>query len=190
MTRFVALLRAVNVGGRVVKMERLRELFADMGFAGVQTFIASGNVAFQTSARDPAVLERRIEKQLRTSLGYEVAAFVRSAEELRAVVDHEPFARADAQAPGHGVYVAFLRDRPTIEAVEHLGRFRTPGDEFHVHGREVYWLRRGKLTESAFTGAMLERTMRMPATLRSMNTVQKWAARILVVVAWAAVVHA
>ena len=189
MAQFVALLRAINVGGRVVKMERLRELFSEMGFANIQTFIASGNVAFDASARNPVALERRIEKQLRASLGYEVATFVRSAEELRAIAAHQPFARADVRSESHAVYVAFLREQPAAEAIEELGRFRTLLDDFHVHGREVYWLRHGKLTESVFTGAMLERTMRMPATLRGMNTVQKWAAKILVVIAWAAVVR-
>lgn len=57
MQRYIAFLRAINVGGHTVKMDRLREIFEALGFSNVETFIASGNVVFETTARDPAALE-------------------------------------------------------------------------------------------------------------------------------------
>jgi len=75
----VAFLRAINVGGRVVKMHRLRTLFVDEGFANVETFIASGNVVFDLPpAKKAPALERTIEAMLRNALGYEVSTFVRT----------------------------------------------------------------------------------------------------------------
>ena len=66
--RYVAFLRAINVGGHVVKMDRLRRIFESMRFRNVETFIASGNVIFE-AAGNADVLERRIEKGLAVGAG-------------------------------------------------------------------------------------------------------------------------
>src|ERR1043166_2432444 len=89
--RLVAFLRAINVGGHTVTMERLRKEFEGMGFSGVETFIASGNVIFTARAGNPAALGKKIEARLRAALGYEVATFVRTAEEVAAVAGYQPF---------------------------------------------------------------------------------------------------
>jgi hypothetical protein len=98
--RHIAFLRAINVGGRIVKMDRLRALFSDMGFTGVETFIASGNVIFESRA-GAAALEKRIQQQLERALGYAVVTFVRSPAEVARVARLEPFSKADLGAPGH-----------------------------------------------------------------------------------------
>lgn len=177
MPQFVALLRAINVGGRTVKMERLRGHFTSLGLRDVQTFIASGNVIFESRARDAVSLERKIESHLLASLGFDVATFVRSAAEFAAVAAHDPFPAADCAADGSSLYVAFLRAAPGPAAEAQLMRYRTPTDDFHVRGREVYWLCRTKMTESAFTGALLEKTVKMPATVRNATTVRKLVAK-------------
>jgi uncharacterized protein (DUF1697 family) len=68
--RYVAFLRAINVGGHIVKMDQLRKLFEGLRLANVETFIASGNVIFDCGAEDAQKLERRIEAHLQKSLGY------------------------------------------------------------------------------------------------------------------------
>src|SRR5438045_4946943 len=104
MTRYIAFLRAINVGGHTVKMDSLRKLFEELEFANVETFIASGNVIFEAAAENAQALERQIEGHLKQSLGYNVATFIRSASELAAVAQYQPFPDAD----GGTVYVAFL----------------------------------------------------------------------------------
>src|SRR5262252_1044996 len=91
MPRFVAFLRAINVGGHVVTMAKLRKEFEALGLQDVETFIASGNVIFTSRSTDLAALEKKIESRLRTSLGYEVATFVRTAEEVAALAEYKPF---------------------------------------------------------------------------------------------------
>ena len=172
MARYVAFLRAINVGGRYVKMEVLKRLFEEMGLADVSTFIASGNVIFETRARDAAALERKIEAGLKKGLGYEVATFLRTPRELAATVAHEPF----PDAPEVETYVAFLREPPSDAAREKLLGFRSESDDFDVHGREVYWLPNARLSESKFSGGTLEKALRMPATMRNMTTVSRLAA--------------
>lgn len=89
--KYIALLRAINVGGRTVKMARLRELFAELGYTNVRTFIQTGNVFFETAKTDRAALERAIAEQLQRSLGFEVTTFVRAVAEVEAALARDPF---------------------------------------------------------------------------------------------------
>ncbi|HST03664.1 MAG TPA: DUF1697 domain-containing protein [Chloroflexia bacterium] len=176
MKRMIAFLRAINVGGHTVKMDRLRALFEEMGFSNVETFIASGNVIFEAPSGDARTLEERIEKHLNEALGYKVATFLRTSTELVAVADHHPFPDEDASQEGT-IYVAFLPSAPNKEAQEKLMALRTPADDFHVHEREIYWLCRTRMSESAFSGGLLEKTIGLPATMRNISTVSKLAAK-------------
>jgi len=72
MSKYIAFLRAVNVGGRVVKMEQLKKIFEDLKLKNVKTFIQSGNVIFETMEKDKNILTKKIEKKLKASLNYEV----------------------------------------------------------------------------------------------------------------------
>ena len=168
MSRYVALLRAINITGRNIKMDRLRALFAEMGLANVSTYIASGNVLFDGDGAD-AVLEERIEAHLQAALGYEVATFLRTPAEMAAVAAYQPFAREEIEA-AFGLMVAFLKQPPDDAATARLMTYRRASDDFAVHGREVYWLRRVQQSESHFAGATLERALKMPATVRSMTS--------------------
>jgi uncharacterized protein (DUF1697 family) len=172
----VAFLRAINVGGHVVKMAELKALFEELAFREVSTVIASGNVLFSTRSADAAALERRIERHLERALGYEVATFLRSPQELADVAAFEPFPGA---APAAGIEVRsvlFLKAPLGAQACQALMALRTPTDEFHVHGREAYWLRRGRVSETKVTGARLERALGGPTTARNVTTVRKLAA--------------
>lgn len=173
MTRFVAFLRAINVGGHVVKMDRLRELFEALGFANVETYIASGNVVFDSAARSGAGLEAKIAKRLEAALGYEVATFVRTTAELAEVARHEPFPKREAAT----LYVGFLAAPLTKEQVKLVEGFRSPVDDFAIHGRELYWSCSVKSMDSEFSLARLERALRIRATFRNANTVRKMAAK-------------
>ena len=178
MTRYVALLRALNVGGHTVKMDRLCALFTEMDFAGVSTYIASGNVLFDAALPDAdgaaEALEKSIEAHLQAALGYEVATFLRSAAEIAAVAKHRPFDAPELEA-AFGLMIAFLKRSPDEAATARLMAYRRDSDDFAVHGREVYWLRRTQQSETNFAGAALERALKMPATVRSITTVRKLA---------------
>lgn len=177
MARYIALLRAINVGGHTVKMDHLRTLFEALGFSRVETFIASGNVIFDAPAQATPALEKQIERHLRQALSYEVATFIRSPSELAAIATYQPFPTSELAAAGNALYIAFLPVPPGGAAEQRLLACRSQIDDFHVHEREVYWLCRKKISESAFSGALLERTIGMPATLRNATTVKKLAAK-------------
>src|SRR5215470_5305022 len=96
--RYVALLRGVNVGGRTVRMERLRALFGELGLAGVRSYIQTGNVFFDAEAPDRAALTARIEGTLEQALGYPVPVFLRTVGEFEAVLALDPFAGREVTA--------------------------------------------------------------------------------------------
>lgn len=177
MPRYAAFLRAVNVGGRVVKMERLRQLFEESGFTGVSTYIASGNVLFTAGRGRATTLEAKIEKALGAALGWEVSAFLRTPAELAAVAAHEPFA-AEEVAVAHAVYVGFLKSPPGDAQHALVHGFRTPTDELAVNGREVWWLCRTRFSESEFSAQRLEKALGLVTTFRNATTVRAVAARL------------
>jgi uncharacterized protein (DUF1697 family) len=177
MPKYVAFLRAINVGGHTVKMDHLRGLFEALGFSNVETFIASGNVIFDSKSKATKSLEKRIEEHLQETLGYKVATFIRSTSELAEVASYKPFSDAELNTEGSVLYIGFLEDSPGDEARQKLLSFKTNVDEFHVSGREVYWLCRKKFSESEFSGARLEKTLGMQATLRNSTTVRKLASK-------------
>jgi len=154
----------------------LRRLFTELGFANVATLIASGNVIFQTDAAgDGRDLEWRIERHLQQALGYDVATFLRTPQEVTAVAAYDPFAGLCGEQP-HSFFVAFLAQPPTDEAKARLLALGNAIDTFHLYGREVYWLRHDHAGPSKFTGGALEKALRLPATVRNITTVRKLAA--------------
>jgi uncharacterized protein (DUF1697 family) len=171
----IALLRAINVGGHTVSMERLRSLFAELGYKNVRTLIASGNVVFEAGAKKATVVESAVEKHLEKSLGYKVTTFVRTPDEIAAVVAHEPFPRSMIDN-AHALWIAFLKDAPSTDAARKLSTLRCATDDFHIHGRELYWLRRVTSSESKIAGNAVERALGAPLTARNVTTVKKLAA--------------
>ena len=176
MARHVAFLRAINVGGHVVKMDVLKRHFAKMGFTGVETFIASGNVIFESRAKDAAALERTIETALGKALGYDVATFVRTLDELAAVAAREPFPRARIDE-AVAFIVGFLQAPLEPAAITRLMALRSDIDDFHVDPREIYWLCRHKQSESTFSNAVFEKAIGVRTTFRNTTTVRKMAAK-------------
>jgi uncharacterized protein (DUF1697 family) len=175
MPRYVAFLRAINVGGRVVKMDVLRKLFVSLGLSGVETFIASGNVVFESKSA-AASLEGKIESCLHKALGYEVATFLRTDSEVAVVAKCRPFREADIKA-AVAFCVGFVARPLGREAVRAVMGCKSDNDNFHVQGREVYWLCRKGQGESEFSNAVLEKRLGMRSTIRGMNTIARLAAK-------------
>ena len=173
MAKYVAFLRAINVGGHVVKMDHLRGLFESLGFTNLVTVIASGNVIFNSTSKSTPALEKKIESHLQEALGYEVITFVRSTNELKLVAQRRPFDDSEIDAAGTSLYIGFLKGGPSDEARQKLASLATEDEEFHFSGREMYWLRRKKFSDSKLSGPLLEKTLGMRTTLRNSTTVKK-----------------
>ena len=132
MTRYVALLRAVNVGGTgKVAMTELKAMCVDAGFDHVQTYIASGNVVFESKV-SPKRVKSELEARLLAYAGKPVAVFVRTADEMQAVLNRNPF----PEKPANFTVAIFLDDPPPPDA---LDRAKGKADEeMHLGSREIY----------------------------------------------------
>jgi len=152
-------------------MNALREAFESLGFLRVATFLGSGNVVFETRARDVGTLERKIERRLQQALGYEVRVFLRTHAELKEIGAFEPFENTVVQ--GADLNIIFLAHDLDEGPKAKLVAPRTRMDGFRVHGREIYWWRRKRPGTSLFSTVPLAKMLRVPFTIRSTNTIRK-----------------
>lgn len=172
--RYIAFLRGINVGGHRVKMDRLRELFEEMGFSNVSTFIASGNVIFSASSDDVGSLTARIEKCLAERLGYDVTTFIRSPAELEAIAAFKTGNSGSGEPSTSSLYVILLQAPVADDLRATLSGLRSEMDEFRFSEREIYWLIQGKISESPFFGREFDKATRgVPNTTRNLTTIRR-----------------
>jgi uncharacterized protein (DUF1697 family) len=173
-TQYVAFLRAVNVGGRVIKMTELKTIFQSLGFDDVSTFIASGNVIFSAKGAT-APLEARVERGLKAALNYAVPTMLRTTADLARAADYDAFPVTARE--GASLYVGFMKREAPKPALEAAHTLQTDIDELRVHGREVYWLARRSIAEATITGAAIEKALQTAVTFRNINTVRRLATK-------------
>jgi uncharacterized protein (DUF1697 family) len=164
MTKYVALLRAINVGGTgKLPMADLKAMCEEAGFAHVQTYIASGNVVFESKASE-AKVKAALEKRLHAYAGKPVGVVVRTAAEMAAVVKANPFPEA---SPSQAVAI-FLDKPPTADALEQA--VGVNDEKMRLGKREIF---------VHFPSGQGRSKLRIPAakagTARNMNTVAKLA---------------
>ncbi len=176
MPRHYAFLRAINVGGHTVTMAKLSELFGQLGFTDVSTFIASGNVIFTAPAKNTAALEKKIEAHLEKALGYEVKTFVRTGPELAALAAHNAFPASRVGTAG-AFCIGFLSEPLSPAARKALDGLANDNDAFHLNGREIYWLCKTRQAESEFSNNVFEKATKARVTFRGANTVTKLLAK-------------
>ena len=174
--RYIAFLRAINIGGHVVTMAELKKIFEGMGLRSVETFIASGNVIFEAPAQSVSALEKKIAAGLAKKLGYEVDTFLRTEAEIAAIAAHEPFT-AEAMARALVVNVALTARELEDEHRMKLKAFDSEVSDFVAHGREIYWRCSVRTSESKFQSNKFEKALGIGATWRNMNTVRRLAAK-------------
>lgn len=178
MHRYIAFLRGINLGKRRVAMDRLRAHFEEMGFAEVETFIASGNVLFASKRKERSELEMQIATHLEKSLRYPVETFVRTAEELAALGKAKVF--PDEGNEGVTVHVGFLHESLSLEMARGLEALRSAEDEFRVKGQEYYWLCRVRTSDSKVWTSSALKALRLPlSSMRNMTSIRKLCARHL-----------
>ena len=112
---YVAFLRGVNVGGKKpIRMKQLADILTTAGFRNVSTFIASGNVIFEATAKDPARIAKKMEKHLLNALGYEIKVIIRTVDELRAIIKRNPF-KKPKPSPDEMLFVTFFASSPPVK---------------------------------------------------------------------------
>ena len=176
MPTYIAMLRAVNVGGRFYKMADLRDCLAASGLEDVETYIQTGNVRFRSPLRSRAKVQEHVEAALRGGCGFDVPAIVLTPAELGRVYA----AALDLAAPltGDGLrqYVTFLQDEPPAEAARAVDAWDFDGERARVRGRAVHWWLTRTTHQSKISNARLERTLGV-GTTRDLKVVKTLAER-------------
>lgn len=174
MIKYIAFLRAINVGGRkLIKMEELRGVFARAGFKNVKTYIQSGNVIFDAAETNTNSLVEKIEKMLHKAFGHDVTVILRTMAELEDILRRNPFKKIKPDAEVV-MFVAFLSAEPPtkprlpiIAATENL-------EVLAIRDRAVFILcRRKKNGSFGFPNNLLEKELGVSATTRNWTTVGK-----------------
>ncbi|NLU82845.1 DUF1697 domain-containing protein [Rhodococcus sp. HNM0569] len=174
MSRFVALLRGVNVGGVTVRMAPLREVFeSGLGFGSVRTVLASGNVVFDAEAGDAAALRRAIEDALRREFGYDARVFVLPHDVLSRIRAGYPF--DDPAAADRNPYVVLVDDADALDSLAATAASLDPTVERVAAGEGVvYWeVTKGSTTSSRFGKALAARKLAPVVTTRNLRTLDK-----------------
>ena len=175
VTRYVALLRGINVGGnKKVDMRALKQLFVSLGYADAVTYINSGNVVFSAGGGKPAAIVAGIEARLAADVGVPARVLLRTGEQLSRVVERHPFAAPGIE--GNRLYVTFLAAQPAAARVKALV---IPGGEtasFEVEGSEVYHYYPDGYGRTRLALPFFERGLGVVGTSRNLNTVSKLAA--------------
>jgi len=176
MKRYIAFLKAINVGGHNVKMEELRRIFQSLSFNNVETFIASGNVIFETDLEDTKNLQLKIERQLNNALGYDVSTFLRTDKQLAQIAQYKPFSEKKI-SKAVAFNVGFMKQHPGKEQLDNILSIGTDIDDFHVHNTELYWICQTRQSESTIDAKKLERAISTPITLRTIKTIYRLTAK-------------
>jgi uncharacterized protein (DUF1697 family) len=172
MSRAVALLRGINVGGhRKVPMAELRRSFEGLGCTEVETYLQSGNVVFETGGLRLADLAAAIEHQVAADFQVEVSVLVRTGAEMGRLERANPYRSEGADESK--LHVTFLADRPKPPSVSALDEHTGTPDAFVVIGREVFLHCPGGYGTTKLTNGFFERHLGVTATTRNWRTVTK-----------------
>ncbi|HVS45507.1 MAG TPA: DUF1697 domain-containing protein [Verrucomicrobiae bacterium] len=178
-TGYIALLRALNVGGtKKIAMADLRAFAVDLGMGDVRSIIATGNLLF-ASERSAADLERLLEAEAEKRLGLRTEFFVRDVAQWESAIRRNPFAQATENDPAHLV-VVFLKKAPAAAAARALEAAIVGPEVVRLDGKQLYAVYPAGIGESRLTARLIERKLDTTGTARNWNTILKLRAAAVV----------
>lgn len=183
MSIYVAFLRGVNVGGKnKIKMARLKAILESMHFTGVETYLQSGNVIFRAEEEE-MLIRNRIEQGMAENFGFIVPVTLRTAAELRSLIEKNPFSEKEIEAAqaenteGESFYVQLLTAAPAAEKIATLKKFKSDNDDFRICDRNVYILLKQSIRHSKLATHLQK--LEESVTVRNWKVMQKLASLAL-----------
>ena len=173
MAKSICLLRAVNVGGRQVKMDALKAMADDLGFTEARTLLASGNLVLDAGKLSPGRLSAKLEAEFETRFGFHAEFICRTAKEWRALMDGCPFPK-DAESRGNRLLCLVPQGEPAPDVVEHLEALAQDGERVARVG-DIVWIAFTDegMARSQLANAKAMKAFATPVTGRNWNTVVK-----------------
>jgi len=174
MTKYLALLRGINVGGhKKILMADLRELFESHGFTGVKSYIQSGNVVFNSEIEDEVELTTRVEEMIEVEFGFKVPVRIRTAAQMKQILEKIPFIGSDYLDEASKIAITFFDVEPAEAQILELGKFVYAPEQLIVSGREAYSHCPGGFARTKLTNGIIEKKLGVSATSRNLKTFKK-----------------
>lgn len=176
MKKYISILRGINVGGkRKILMKDLKELYQNLGFSDVETYIQSGNVIFNSDS-DRNEISDRIEKAILEKYAFEVPVIIRTKEELLNIQSSNPFIKLEEDKENliNNLHLTFLESIPTTENIEKAKEIESKTtDRFKITENNIFIFCEGKYHTSKLTNNFLEKKLKTKATTRNWKTIEK-----------------
>lgn len=170
MNTYIALLRGINVGGhKKTPMAELRTLLEKIGLVNVKTYIQSGNIVFQSSAKDKSEIEELIKKSIHGHFGFEVPTLVKTHSELQTILDTCPFSEEKKSKS----YFTLLQSVPKKQDVVEATKKQYEGEEYEILGDCIYYYCEKGYGQAKFNMGLFERMLKTNATSRNYRTMLK-----------------
>jgi len=172
MQIYICFLRGVNMAGHnKIRMTDLVAVFKKTGFSDAETFIQSGNVVFTGTGGNPAEeLASKIESSIRAGFGFEIAAMIRTPDEIRKIIAFNPYLPEKKFDPSKSA-VIFLDQKPGEEGLEKMRAINYPPDRFEIIGREIYIYCPDGFGRTKLYTNFFENKMKVAGTARNWNTI-------------------
>ena len=173
MQTYISILRGINVSGhKMIKMDTLRGIYESMGFKHVQTYIQSGNVVFQGKKIQHQELEKKISKKIQETFGHEVPVLIKEAEELRGVLNNNPFLQKRKEDVSK-LHLTFLSGEPEQVKIDKMKEGNYASDEFIVDGRNIYLFCPHGYGNTKLNNSFFENKLKLVATTRNWKTINE-----------------
>lgn len=171
MTKFIALLRGINVNGqKKIKMPDLKLLFEEMGFQDVETYIQSGNVIFSSKEKSSEKLEQKISSTIKRKFGFEVQVMVLTPEEIEYVLKNNPFIKK--KKDNEKLYVTFLAKSPSDENINKLYATDYSPEEYIIDGSYIYLFVPNGYGKAKLNNNLFENKLKVFGTTRNLKTIK------------------
>lgn len=168
MTKYIALLRGINVGGkRIIKMDSLRSLFVTIGFSNIKTYIQSGNIIFDYKDSNKEVLQNTISKAISKTFEIEVPVIILKIEELEAIIHHNPFKNIEDKNQLHFV---FLSNNILIPMINSIEKTKYLPDEFEITDNAIYLKCQNGYGQTKLTNSYFDKKFDVVTTTRNWKT--------------------
>ncbi len=173
MYTYISMIRGINVGGKRIKMADLKDLYQNMGFGSVKTYIQSGNVIFKSDNADQEYLTESIQQKILETFNYHVEIVIRTNDEIKEVIKSSPFKDREDKY----LHVTFLSDNPQEKLVQELfqnsGEIINGYEEFKINSREIYLYLPYGYGRTKLNNNFFEKKLHLNATTRNWKTVNK-----------------
>ena len=172
--KYISILRGIHVSGqKKIKMADLKSLYELLGFQDVVTYIQSGNVVFEATAKMKTDLKTKIEKAIETKYKFRVPVEIKTNREIGDIVNNCPFGSVDLAKDGTKVLVTFLSSKPSETRISDVQKYVDPPEQLVVREKEVYLYCPNGYGKSKLSNTFLENKLGVEATTRNFKTVYK-----------------